>query len=1268
MPQESIDLITELAQLTARGETTIPKTLRDAIREDEYLQKLPNPDPNVSGTKAFRPAPLKPSSQLAPWLGANQIGGTTPAPTQQDIKISVLGQDVTEDYLAAKTKTARRKVFETKAEEYADKLDTLPKTPPPPVVDDIPKVVDDIPKVLEQRSVEAVHAQQDPMPVEQNPAPVVDAPSQPKDAYRDFRESAEAIGDEKGIQNKTPDEQQKIIDGARQHAGEEEATRLQAVVNGDIALDTPPAPKPEPDAAAGGIGNGSGSGNVADPPASGGGGKKRRRTPKYRFGFAPVHEDIDIGGYVMPSLPDVDQYAAKLRHDSTWQEIADRVSARYPKLVRVINAHGTLAHAPVEAQGVIYIEGLRDRINSALAPMFAQLDRLGTEDALFGHKVEGKVDAILTNGDETKVFVGQIAENPSRYQLTEEQQEWLRVAQEINQAPKKILEGHGQKVTDYEHKTEFFVGRMMVGRYDSTGEIVELAYVPMADKRGLAGRAGTVKSRAFDSIEDALAAGFMPEPSYSKTLLLRARSAGREAVNIRVGHWLAQHLKQAHEGAVPGLAVVPGGNKPFRVGQQQLDILVNTPKRGVQRFQYRLEGPEAQKLQKFVQDIAHEGELREANKWVRAAAVGGAEVRLAVLTADLSIFTIQGLQSWASRPFGMIAGPRVKGFKGIKVTEGAILGGLRALLDPVAVRKVRAKLVDDFAQRGGHTIHPNLILDYGGYSEFTEATQGLIRRIPVAGAIYERFGLQFDYVRDIMALKHAELTEDATKKMSDGPAKQAFIDAQDSMTNKLLGRLSTQSLGISANQRMAEGIFALAPQYYRATFGLLAQLLEGNPFNNVRPREAARFLTKAYGTLAFLGVALTVLFGMSRGENREQITAQAKRFLNPSSRDFATVTVNLPGDNDFRAGLGGMPKAMLSLITELIAGEEAFTGREPYKTGLGGRFETLYRFGEARPGPILGVLTDVAKGEDFIGQTTDPTKLQGLRRLITSNALPIFLQNAIDELDTQNWVDSLLKPSSAVGILGLNARDFAVSDIRDRTARELYPSATYNKLDSWEKTYVKALAQPELQRLYERRAANQSDDISYANKGLQSHPVPNRARGYVARTLATDSSMDVAGKYFSWLRADEFERGQQATVSDDYSLIFGERPPELSEDEVSKGFSLWQEILGLDDEDRKSRALAAFERQFPPTSEVGQYIRRQTNQRRVPYTLLQELSNYSKSRGVIYSVYARAQELYRKVNAEAGPEAAKRQFDEYLRWSFMIPDLMQIATEMAGGT
>ena len=120
--------------------------------------------------------------------------------------------------------------------------------------------------------------------------------------------------------------------------------------------------------------------------------------------------------------------------------------------------------------------------------------------------------------------------------------------------------------------------------------------------------------------------------------------------------------------------------------------------------------------------------MRRANKLVEFSAKVGAEIRFAVLTADLSVLAIQGLFSAAGRPIGVF-----KASGGAKLNEGAILGGFRALLDPDAVRRVRAKLVDDFAKNGGLRQHPNLILDYGGLSEFTEAAGGFAGRVPVIG-------------------------------------------------------------------------------------------------------------------------------------------------------------------------------------------------------------------------------------------------------------------------------------------------------------------------------------------------------------------------------------------------------------------------------------------------------------------------------------------------------------------------------------------------------
>ena len=407
-----------------------------------------------------------------------------------------------------------------------------------------------------------------------------------------------------------------------------------------------------------------------------------------------------------------------------------------------------------------------------------------------------------------------------------------------------------------------------------------------------------------------------------------------------------------------------------------------------------------------------------------------------------------------------------------------------------------------------------------------------------------------------------------------------------------------------------------------------------------------------------LMVALAnITSGIFRGHSEQQIKSETLRALNPTSGTFASVQVPVPGAEDgIRVGLGGMPRAMLALITELVAGEEVFTGNEPYGggfTSLSGRAERLMRFGEARPAPVLGLLTDLATRKDFIGYNTDITTPDGIRRLVQSNTLPIFLQNMIEDFDLQNWQKSLAL--TGFGALGLNSRDVGTTDVREASTRQVYPSATYSDLDSWEKTYVKSLAQPRLQALYEERIAKQAGDITYANKGLQSIQYRTE-REDALLSLALNPQVETAAKYFAWIRADSVEYGLQRAVQNDYALIFGERSDDQPEGELEKAYAMWKQVLELDDADQKDRALAAFERAYPPTSEVGQYIRRQTNQRRVPMALLQELSNYAKARGVLYSVYARASELYRKVNLEEGPEAARDKMNDYLRWAFMLDE------------
>ena len=1026
------------------------------------------------------------------------------------------------------------------------------------------------------------------------------------------------------------------------------------------AQDPPPLePSPEGGGSGAGAGggrrggDGSGTGDILPPD----GGGRRRGQPT--FGTRPVHGDIQIGGYRFPSLPEVDSVFADMRARASWQQWADALARRLPAVVRVVNAAGTLNTAPAVAKGRIAIEVMRDRMNRAVSPMFAQLDRLGREDALFGVKDDtGRVTATRTNGEAAQVFVQEIAENPSRYQLSASQETWLAAAQEINQAPKKILEAHGQKVKETEHSTEYFVGRIIVKKENAAGDIVELGYVPTSTKRGLAGRATTIRARAFDSTEEAIAAGFLPEPSYSRTLLLRSRSAAREAVNIRVGHWMGQHLKEAHAGNVPGLEVL-GNRAGRRAGEQSLELLLNT-RGGVRPRTFRLAGPEAQAIREFAEKIAHEGELMEANRAVQIAAKVGALQRFGILTLDFSIFTIQSLALLSSRP---IAGLGRFG-RNAQTT-------LKGLLKPDGLIAARSARIDDFARDGGFARHPKLILDYGGLSEFTEAaemfdnlaaraeqgrpspdTEELLALGLGANELMQRFSLGFDSMRDLMAISWAEIAEDVTRHLPDG-IRQQRIDAMDDMTNFILGRFRTASLGIAGAQRAAESVMFLAPQYYRASVAMLARMFEGG----ARGNEARKAMVKLYGSLSALVFTYNALY--YRFQERRS-TADSFNFglrtINPTSRDYMSFTINGPGNVDMKVGLGGMPRALMSLIVETAAGSELGTGQDDFgfgPTSGAGRLENAGRFYQGRAGPVLRLLTDLVTAQDFVGQNTNVSTPDGLRRIITNNALPIFLQGAIDEFDTGNLARSLVKLGPE--IMGMNPRLFSKQDLRQQAARGLYPSGNYDDMEPWERGYVNSMADREIMARDQQQVESQGSGISSADAALWAR----EGRSEREETLLADSlnaTIDTGALYRAWESADDIEWGRRQERGRVYDAIFEERPPDLPEGELEQAFQIWLGILDEDNLQLKDQALAAFDRAYPITSEVGQYIRRQTNQRRAPMTLLQRLPNYSKTKGVLDSAYARYLAIHERVSQEEGPEVAQAKADAYWRWFFMMDE------------
>ena len=957
----------------------------------------------------------------------------------------------------------------------------------------------------------------------------------------------------------------------------------------------------------------------------------------------PGRPGVKIGRYTMPMLPSVDELLAAMRIEGAWQQLADAISSRWPALVRWINASGGLANATVPAKAKIALEAMREEMESLTAPVFAQLDRIGSEEAVFGAKIRsgtdrGKVRFKTADGQEVRVFVQQIQENRSRYQLSERQIAWLDTALKIDEAPRNLLNAYGERIGLYEYSTQYFTGRLLVKKENYNGDLLDLGYVPMEAKQGIAGTATVTKHRAFDSIEEALAEGFSIEPSYHKTMVARMRSAGREAVNIRMGDWILSQARRPVQES--GLSVL-STDTPIRAGQVDVPLVYTTPE-GVVRDKIRLTGPQSQALSDFAGKVAREAELREANVAVRVAGKTSDVLRFFLLTADPSVLTIQALMAWSGHPLAS-GRPFLQAAK----------EGFQALKDPEAVAQARATRIDDFAANGGLDTHRRLILDYGGQSEFTRFAQGGVRGVPFVGEVFARFGLMFDHVRDMMAVGLAEITDQAANaRQLQGAERQAFIDAYDEMHNKMLGRLRMGDLGIGSGQRSAEaGFLALAPQYYRSTVGLATQFVEGG----VRGQAARKVLAKSAGIFATTIMAANYASYRIQGYSHEDALGAAFRSINPTSGDFRTL--NLGG---FKMSLGGSPVALLALAMETITGEEFMTGQPAFRTGFSGRMNNLLRFGEARQSPAIGMALDAVTKEDFMGNNTNIFTREGIQRQITNNTLPVGLQAIIDEWDSSNWAKTA--GMSFASFAGFNARELGKRDIRERTANLIFGEKNYRELPTWTKNYIDSIAAPDLQALDQQRIERSADPLNNAARAM-GRAQRRTDREQALLELGENQNIDNYALLQDWERQDHLEQGYQARISDEYELVYGEYEDDLDKTAVERAADEWFGAVNLPAGPIRDRALAAFDSRHPPSSPVRQYIDRQINQRRVPHTLLTALSNRRRAQGVVQSANARAQKLYEMVEAKKGPEEAQRWAEAYLIWFYMVDEVREIQTE-----
>jgi hypothetical protein len=299
-------------------------------------------------------------------------------------------------------------------------------------------------------------------------------------------------------------------------------------------------------------------------------------------------------------------------------------------------------------------------------------------------------------------------------------------------------------------------------------------------------------------------------------------------------------------------------------------------------------------------------------------------------------------------------------------------------------------------------------------------------------SVRARFDEAFRNAQNVAALENFKAMAGVSKEL--GPSRSAKLvrrllgdiagetsdEVAASIANKMVGRLSTKGLGVRQGQREVESVLAFAPRFYRATFGLLGDAVQGG----MRGAEARRTLASliAGGTALYVGAA----YGLGQRPN-----------LDPTRSEFLTLRIG--GQN---VGFGGPFYGLVRTLAEAVQNPEdmdRFNMKNP-----------LVRWGRGRLSPVLGIAADLLSQSDYLGR--DLSSPEEIAEHLATGLLPFAAQTAVRE------------GFGAAAVQFFGGRSYPVSPAqrRNEIARELY-GRNYFQLDVDQRQEMDA--DPEVQRL-----------------------------------------------------------------------------------------------------------------------------------------------------------------------------------------------------------
>ena len=612
--------------------------------------------------------------------------------------------------------------------------------------------------------------------------------------------------------------------------------------------------------------------------------------------------------------------------------------------------------------------------------LIARIDEIGSREGLFGDIDDS---GLFMGGEFKGLSLNEVREKAKlpafRARMTPDQQEYIDVLGELDEAASAFMRKHGQDIGFTQDEDILFASRRIKGKwqfendsfygaYDANGELITTRIDPDRP-RVLGTQSRAQQARSVRTAAELREQGFVLMP-YDEVVKLRIRQSYRIAAEDNLVKWVKENYEFEKS---------PTKKNYIEAQKRLFDGQVATTAEGEQ----------------FLDDLVGRGGALEnfskampANKATKTFGLINNFGRTFVLAGDASLFTIQLLAAIFEDflPLSARGGlrhirPKVPGRMTFPTVKQFATSFARGMLSPENARKANARTIVEASEEGLLDEAKHIIMLSGDNpSEFTESV-GTLRNVnvylrrkggirKVAGKVatiytrpLEAFQEAFIAAMNMAGLQLWRALRPLTKNADGTVNPQKLADVED-FINNTRGLTSSARMGVSGQRRWIEGNSMLAARYRRATAALMTSVISGGARGDLARNQLAALITGMTLTMA----AFTVARGEQEGKSKKQVNYELKERLIPGNGTYM-----MADEMGQKVGFGSKFISDLNFITKIQTQPSSMWDANIDNNVWIRWLRSQFSF-------ALGEPIDLLLGRDVVGNVTrpgDPVLIKG---------------------------------------------------------------------------------------------------------------------------------------------------------------------------------------------------------------------------------------------------------------------------------------------------